>query len=185
MIETDDTGFPAPPAESFCFGVPAAGTYFIRVTGYTLPPTIASTGSYTLMVGNCSGPPDVGYYTLTPCRVADTRDAPGAYGGPSLAAGAPRAFVMSGRCSIPADADAVALNVTVTQPTAPGHLTLYPPGVAPPQASTINYRTGQTRANNAIIPLGADNSVSVVCGQSSGTTHFIIDVVGFFRFAGP
>ena len=61
-----------------------------------------------------------GYYTLTPCRVADTRDADGPYGGPAILAGATRAFAMAGPCAIPPEADAVAVNVIVTQPTGPG-----------------------------------------------------------------
>jgi hypothetical protein len=126
-----------------------------------------------------------GFYTLTPCRLADTRDAPGPYGGPALQAGGTRSFVMVGRCGIPAEADAIAVNVTVTQPTALGHLVIYPLGVALPTTSTINYSAGQTRANNAIVQVGADDSIAATCGQSSGTTHFIIDVVGYFRFVGP
>jgi hypothetical protein len=92
---------------------------------------------------------------------------------------------MAGPCGIPPEADAVAVNVTVTQPTAPGYLTLYPLGVARPLASTINYGPAQTRANNAIVQLGSGGSIVVTCGQSSGATHLIIDVVGYFRFAGP
>ena len=126
-----------------------------------------------------------GYYPLTPCRVVDTRDADGPYGGPALSAGATRAFAMAGRCAIPPEADAVAVNVIVTQPTGPGFLTLYPVGVAAPLASTINYGAGQTRANNAIIQLGSGESISVASGQSSGTTHFVIDAVGYFQFVGP
>jgi len=126
-----------------------------------------------------------GFYTLTPCRLADTRDAVGPFGGPALQAGATRAFVMVGSCGIPAEADAIAVNVTVTQPTAPGHVIIYPLGVALPMTSTINYSAGQTRANNAIVQVGTDGSIAVTCGQLSGTTHFIIDVVGYFRFVGP
>jgi hypothetical protein len=89
---------------------------------------------------------------------------------------------MAGRCGIPGEADAVAVNVTVTQPTAPGHLVIYPFGTALPPTSTINYAAGQTRANNAIVRLGSIDSIAVTCGQSTGTTHFILDVVGYFRF---
>jgi hypothetical protein len=89
---------------------------------------------------------------------------------------------MAGRCEIPSEADAVAVNVTVTEPTAAGYVTIYPLGVPLPLASTINYRPGQTRANNAIAQLGAGDSIAAFCGQSTGTTHFIIDVVGYFRF---
>ena len=54
-----------------------------------------------------------------------------------------------------------------------------------PVASTINYSAGQTRANNAMVPVGTNDSIVVFSGQPSGTTHFLIDVVGYFRFTGP
>jgi len=73
------------------------------------------------------------------------------------------------------------MNVTVTGPTAPGHLTLYPVGSSLPSSSTINYRAGQTRANDAIVALGPGAGVSVVCGQASGTVHVILDVNGYFE----
>ena len=131
------------------------------------------------------GPVVAGFYTLTPCRVVDTRNDPGPYGGPALQAAAARAFVMVGSCGIPVEADAIAVNVTVTQPTAPGFVTIYPVGVALPATSTINYGAGQTRANNAIVQVGAGGAIAAACGQSSGTTHFIIDVIGYFRFVAP
>jgi hypothetical protein len=117
--------------------------------------------------------------------VADTREAPGPFGGPALQAGATRAVPMAGRCGIPVEADAVVINVTVAQPTALGHLTIYASGTPLPLASTINYRASQTRANNAIVRLGTGDSINVTCSQSTGTTHLIIDVVGYFRFVGP
>jgi hypothetical protein len=92
---------------------------------------------------------------------------------------------MVGSCGIPAEADAIAVNVTVAQPTAAGYVTIYPLGVALPTTSTINYREGQTRANNAIVQVGANGSIAVTCGQGFGTTQFIIDVVGYFRFVSP
>src|SRR5262249_27019563 len=80
------------------------------------------------------------FYTLTPCRIADTRNAAGPWGGPALSAAAVRSFVLAGRCGIPVTARAVALNVTVTQgASGPGLLTLYAGGTALPLASTIDY----------------------------------------------
>ncbi|HEX9689313.1 MAG TPA: hypothetical protein VGB47_09630 [Thermoanaerobaculia bacterium] len=118
--------------------------------------------------------------------MADTRNPAGPYGGPALQAGTTRAFVMVGRCGIPSGANAVALNVTVTTPTAPGHLTVYPQGLPVPLASTINFGAGQTRANNAIIPLGVADSIAVLSEQLApgSTTHVIIDVNGYFRTPG-
>jgi hypothetical protein len=45
----------------------------------------------------------------------------------------------------------------------------------------INYRDGQTRANNAIASLSKGGTLAVFCGQSDGTTHLIIDVNGYFE----
>ena len=92
---------------------------------------------------------------------------------------------MEGHCGIPPEADALAVNVTVTEPTVGAYLTIYPAGLPLPLASTINYVAGQTRANNAIVPLGASGAISVYCAQPSGTTHFLVDVVGYFRFTTP
>src|SRR5947207_8023469 len=52
---TDNVGLPAPPAEAFCFNIATAGTYFIRVTGFTSS-KITTTGPYSLMVADCSPP---------------------------------------------------------------------------------------------------------------------------------
>jgi hypothetical protein len=78
-------------------------------------------------------------------------------------------------------AKSVAVNVTVTEPASQGYLTLFPSGTTPPLASTINFRAGQTRANNAILPLGSGGTISVFSGQPTGTVHFILDVTGYFQ----
>ncbi len=122
------------------------------------------------------------FYTLTPCRVVDTRGASGPYGRPSLVAGADRTFVFAGQCGIPSTATAVVLNVVAISPTSgPGFLTLYPGGTTRPLTSTINYNAGKIRANNAIIPLGALMDINVYCLQSTGTTNMVIDVNGYFQ----
>jgi hypothetical protein len=111
----------------------------------------------------------------------DTRNANGPYGGPALIAGAVRTFTMVGPCAIPAGATSVALNVAVTGPTAAGNLALYPGGGSVPVTSALNYRAGQTRANNAIVRLGPGGSLAVFCNQATGTTHLILDVTGYFE----
>jgi hypothetical protein len=123
-----------------------------------------------------------GFYTLSPCRLADTRSASGPMGGPSLVAGASRSLTLAGQCGIPAGAQAVSVNVTVVQPTAgPGFLTLYPGGTSLPVASTVNYSAGQIRGNNVIVPLGSAGDILVWCGQGGGTADMVIDVNGYFQ----
>ena len=110
----------------------------------------------------------------------DTRNPGGPFGGPALVAGADRAFNASGRCGVPASARALVVNVTVTQASASGHLTAYPGAATLPPTSTINYSAGQTRANNAILPI--DSGIFLVrCAQSSGTAHLIVDVSGYIQ----
>jgi hypothetical protein len=121
------------------------------------------------------------YFSITPCRVIDTRNPDGALAGPALGAGSNRDFTVANACGIPLTAKALAVNVTVTQPTAQGHLTLFQAGTSLPSTSTINYNAGQTRANNAIVALSATGAITVNCGQSSGTAHFILDVNGYFQ----
>jgi hypothetical protein len=121
------------------------------------------------------------YHTVTPCRVADTRGATGPYGGPPLAANGDRTFVVGGQCGIPATAQAVSFNFTITQPTGLGDLRTFPGGGTLPLVSTMNWRPGQTRANNAIVPLGPSGDIVAHVDQASGTVHLIIDVNGYFQ----
>jgi uncharacterized repeat protein (TIGR01451 family) len=116
------------------------------------------------------------FYTLSPCRLVDTRSA----NAPALGPGS-RSFTLAGTCSLPADARAVSLNVTVTGPTQQGNLRLFPSGAGLPLVSTINYSPGQTRANNAIAVLSAAGALTVQCDQAGGTTELIIDVNGYFK----
>ena len=140
--------------------------------------------SATLAVG-ALGPPTspspTSLRTLTPCRAFDTRNPAGEFGGPALAAQAERTFALAGRCGIPASARALSLNVTATGATATGNVVLFPGGSVPPSTSTLNYAAGATRANNAIVGLGASASIRVRANQASGSVHVILDVNGYFE----
>jgi hypothetical protein len=142
-------------------------------------PEINSVACLTTLPG--SDPLATRFYTVTPCRVVDTRNPTGAYGGPALSANSDRTFMLGGQCGIPSDAKGAFLNVTVTQSSSPGDLRLYAGGTPVPLASAINYRAGETRANNAATPLGSSGSLAVRCDQSSGNVQAIIDVTGYFQ----
>jgi trimeric autotransporter adhesin len=122
------------------------------------------------------------FFTLSPCRVVDTRNAVGSFGGPALFPFAVRNFVLTSQCGIPPTALAVSANVTVTQPGAAGALSILAGGTNSVTASVrIDYGTSQTRANNAILQLGTSGDVDVRCLQNSGTVQFILDVNGYFQ----
>jgi hypothetical protein len=117
-------------------------------------------------------------YAIPPCRLADTREPPGT----PLAAGATLTVPAAGRCGIPADARAVAVNVTVVSPTAAGNLRVYPSGVAVPLASFMNFAAGRTRANSGLAALGADGRLAVRGDMpAGGSTHLVVDVFGYFK----
>ncbi|HEY3122589.1 MAG TPA: VCBS repeat-containing protein [Thermoanaerobaculia bacterium] len=129
----------------------------------------------------CQAPAPQQFYTITPCRVVDTRNPNGPLGGPALAAMTKRDFPIRGNCGIPVTARSVALNVTVTGTTSFGDLRVYPSGAPPTTSSTINWSAGQTRANNTILELGASGSLTVWCVMFAGSTHLLFDVFGYFQ----
>jgi hypothetical protein len=120
------------------------------------------------------------FYTVTPCRLADTRNPDGPFGGPALVAGEARAYALTGRCGVPSTAKALSLNVTVTQTAAAGNLVLFPGGQAEPLTSAISFGVGDTRANNSVMALGGATGVLQV-KAAAGPVHFILDVTGYFQ----
>lgn len=121
------------------------------------------------------------FYTVTPCRVLDTRNANGPLGGPALVANQVRDFTIAGSCGIPASAVAVSANVTVIGAST-GNLSLFPGNALPLGTSSINFAAGQVRANNAILML-ATNGTGTVAVQNIGATgtQFLLDVNGYFQ----
>jgi len=129
-------------------------------------------------------PAPLSFYTLTPCRVVDTRGPVGTYGGPSLAGGAPpRTFPLAGQCGVPPDAVAVAANVTIVVPTGPGDLQVLPAGISATPA-TIDFRAGQVRANNATLGLTGDPLGAVAARADlppGAKVDVLVDVSGYYR----
>jgi hypothetical protein len=79
------------------------------------------------------------FYTLTPCRIVDTRNPDGPLAGPALQPHDTRSFdVLSSGCRIPPGARAVSANISVTQGTAFGNLVIYPGDGSQPVGSAIN-----------------------------------------------
>jgi alpha-tubulin suppressor-like RCC1 family protein len=129
------------------------------------------------------------YRPIVPARLVDTRpgystvDGTGAPG-QALGAGATLAVTVLGRGGIPStNVAAVVLNVTVTNPTQPSFLTVWPSGANRPTASNLNFIAGQTVPNLVIAKLGTDHLVDVF--NAAGTADVIVDVTGYFPTSDP
>ena len=115
---------------------------------------------------------------LPPCRILDTRNAPGTFGGPSLAANTERSFpVLSSACGVPSTAQAYALNVTAVPKGALFYITTWPTGQPKPLVSTLNSYDGTVLANMAIVPAGSSGAVSFF---PSNDTDLVVDINGYF-----
>ncbi|HEV8295881.1 MAG TPA: hypothetical protein VGQ20_01245 [Acidimicrobiales bacterium] len=112
---------------------------------------------------------------LPPRRILDTRVVP-----PSLGPGRAGALTAAGRGGIPpTGATGVVMNVTVTNTTSTGFLTVWPADAPLPIASNLNWMQGQTIANLAIVRLPTDGRVAFF--NAFGTTDVVGDVVGYFE----
>ena len=120
------------------------------------------------------------FYSLTPCRVFDTRSAPGTFGGPSLIGFVERDFpIPASACQVPANALAYSMNFTVTpvngQPMQ--WMSVWAKGQSQPTASTLNNPTATVVANAAIVPAGVNGAIAV---YPSAPTQLIGDINGYF-----
>ncbi|MFG2980164.1 PKD domain-containing protein [Streptomyces sp. NPDC048258] len=124
----------------------------------------------------------VGYYQpntgqrfspLAPTRVVDTRITGGALGG-----GRTRTVKVAGVNGIPADATAVALNLTGTGATENGHVIAYPDPAKRPTTSNLNLEPGKDKSNQAIVPVGPNGTITLF--TNTGSTHLILDAVGYY-----
>lgn len=130
-----------------------------------------------------SGPPaPTRFHTLAPCRLLDTRLAAGPLGGPQLGAGARRLLPLNGSCGLPPAARAISANVTVVAGAAAGHVVIWPGDASLPPTSTLNFRAGQVRANNAVLPLSSDGTRTLFAlDASADAVDLVLDVNGWFE----
>ncbi len=117
------------------------------------------------------------FNSVTPCRIADTRNGSGV----PLAAGEVREFpVIGAGCDVPAGSEAAALNVSVTDALAVGSVTLFPAGIPAPGTETVSFSPRKIRSSSAVIKIGIGGAVSAYNG-SGGPVHVILDVSGAFQ----
>jgi hypothetical protein len=114
-----------------------------------------------------------GLSPLVPIRFADTRTA---FNMTRFSPGTQNWMTVAGRGGVPADANAVAATVTVTNPASAGHVSVYPCGTGAPSTSTVNFQAGQTVANSVVVGLGTSGRL---CFRASTATDVVLDITGF------
>jgi hypothetical protein len=142
------------------------GVYEPNTThGFIATPTVSSAPSQ--------------FVPIVPCRVVDTRNPSGQFGGPPISGGNSRSFpIPQGGCAIPSSATAYSLNVTLV-PISHGrvrYLTIWPTGQTQPTVSTMNS-DGRVKADAATVPAGTGGAVSVYV---TDTTNVILDIDGYY-----
>ena len=138
------------------------------------------------------------YHPLTPKRILDTREpapldvAPlgrksfntsgpeSTFNVPIVGRGGLPAFVNNGQC---ADQNvlAVAVNVTVVDPAGDGWLRAYGKSAPEGGSSVVNFKSGETTANTALLRPGCDGELSLrlYSGTPNASAHVLIDVFGW------
>lgn len=163
--------------------VPAPGTQVMfpgLVNGVSYTFSVKARNGSGFGPGGVSTPvvpgPGSGYMPITPVRILDTRDGTGSPG--RFGPGESKNLTVADVAGIPANATAVAINMTVTGPSAASHLTVWPAGVGRPEASNLNFSAGETIPNLVKVKVGAKGQVSIF--NNAGTVDVIGDAVGYY-----
>jgi 6-phosphogluconolactonase (cycloisomerase 2 family) len=167
-------------------GTPPTASLQVPLTGgtHTISATYSGDLTYTAAAASpvtvviAGPPPGLRFVPVTPCRIADTRNPVGPFGGPFITGGTSRAFtVPDSACNIPATAQAYSVNVTVVPKGPLGFLTMFPCGQTLPLASTLNSIDGRVKAAAAIVPAGTSGGAYAF---ATNNTDLVLDINGYF-----
>jgi hypothetical protein len=144
---------------------PGTAQVIVDVAGYYVDGVVAAAGGFT---------------SIAPARILDTRSIGG-----KLTADESRDLQITGTSDVPAgNVSAVVLNVTVTDTTSNGFLTVYPSNTPQPLASNLNWAAGATIPNLVTVMVGANGKVSLF-QSGPGTAHVVVDVAGYYLGGTP
>lgn len=132
------------------------------------------------------------FFPISPARVYDSRKAaptPGilSTGANRLVSVADKRDTNTGAITVsnvvPAGATAIAFNLTVVNTVGTnGFLAVNEGGNTTVAASLINWSSASlTTANSTVVKINSSRQVTVICGGTSTSCHFIIDVLGYYR----
>ncbi|VXB54274.1 putative Thermitase [Arthrobacter sp. 9AX] len=153
---------------------PGAGTVTVSaraLPGYILVAGAASQWSKTYTATYAPVPGSL--IPVTPFRALDTRNSS------AVAPDSTVSFQVAGQGGVPAKVSSVVFNMTVAEAQSFGFVTAYASGAARPDASNMNFSSGQIVANAVTVPVGADGKVTLF-NRSAGATHLLADVSGYY-----
>ena len=114
------------------------------------------------------------FTAVGPIRLVDTRD-----GGASAPLASSSIVVpVRSKPGVPADAVAASITIVATDARGAGFVTVWGDGSRPDTSALNVDRAGQTRANFAITPIGADGNIRLF---TQAGTHLVVDLTGVFR----
>ena len=120
-------------------------------------------------------------FSIAPARMLDTRTGQGTTGPGRVPVATTLAVDPRPVAGVPGDGvTAIVMNLTVTEPAAPGFVTAWPCGSTRPTASNLNFAAGQTIANLVVVDVTGRSATGSVCLYSSAATNLIADVTGYF-----
>jgi hypothetical protein len=149
-------------------------TYAAPTSGPTAQVIFDVTGYFTPDMSGAT------YHALTPARILDTRDGTGGLSG-KFSSHVARTFQVTGGV-VPPNAIAVTGNLTVTQQTSLGYLSIGPVAQNNPTSSTLNFPLNDDRANGVTAALDGSGRLSITYAAPvlGPTAHVIFDVTGYF-----
>ena len=156
---------------------------------YTLSANMTGTSTQRIFAARVAYVPAPIFVAISPARVYDSRKsgntpngllAPNSNRVVSVKDARNDAGAVTTPDIVPAGATAITFNLTVTGTTGPNFLSVTPGDATSVTASSINFPGGDDRANGGVSKLDASRQIKVFNGDQSGSTHFIIDVTGYY-----
>jgi len=184
-LTTTATGNPSTSTLNFVEGDTRANGIVVGLSGTgTLSAVVRSTKAHLLfdVTGyfTTDGSGAV-YHQINPIRVMDSRSDLG-LNGPLNVGTAETLTVAPNSPDIPSGIVGVTGNLTVTNQSAKGRVTMTDTPNNSPSTSTINFLTGGPRANGVVAPTSSDQASFVYQGGPVGaTTEVVFDATGYFQ----
>jgi len=128
------------------------------------PARILDTRTTNVTLSNTAATTPVAAFSITTLQISGDTVTPTASGAPT---------------TIPTSVTAVAIDITETSPTEPGTIVAYANGTQIPITSSTNFTAGKTVTGYQIVPVGLDGKIAMQ-NNSTGTTHLIADITGYY-----